>query len=55
MLFYYIYMANEMYQETWFGDSNENGFGSIYDNINNKQKWLVIKIQVENHKAKILK
>lgn len=29
-------MANEMYQETWFGDSNENGFGCIYDNINNK-------------------
>jgi len=34
--FHYIGMANEMYQETWFGDSNENGFGSIYDNINNK-------------------
>ena len=28
--------ANEIYQDTWFGDSNQNGFGSIYDNINNK-------------------
>ena len=34
----YTYMRkeNEIYQQTWFGNSEENGFGSIYNNINNK-------------------
>ena len=28
--------ANEIYNQTWFGNSNQDGYGSIYDNINNK-------------------
>ena len=27
-------MANEMYQNSWFGNSEQNGFGSIYNNLN---------------------
>jgi hypothetical protein len=27
---------NEIYSQTWFGYSTESGFGSIYNNINNK-------------------
>ena len=29
-------MPNEIYQTTHFGYSNENGFGSIYHEHNNK-------------------
>jgi len=27
---------SEIYNSTWFGDSTQDGFGNIYDNINNK-------------------
>ena len=29
-------MPNEIYQYSYFGYSNENGFGSIYHEYNNK-------------------
>ena len=27
-------MANEMYQNSWFGNSEQEGFGSTYNNLN---------------------
>jgi len=32
--------SNEIYSTTWFGQSNSNGFGSSYDNINNSNKFI---------------